>query len=392
MLGVGCWFLGAGTQGTLFPWLITVVLAEDAFRVGAAQTLAMLPALLLILVGGAYADRHDGRRVLIALHCLACVPPLVLAAALSAGHQSYSAILAYAVAMGALTAFIVPARDSLLSRVAGTDLQRTVTLTILLQTIAQVVGTAIAGTAAALGAPGVLFCQAIANLAGAFASWRLLPAPPSSSAPSRGQLAEIGAGLRELVETRRLLTVTLLAVSIGVLFLGPFLVGLPLMVRDLYAGSAPEIAGINAAMMLGMLTGAGGLLARGGVRRQGRAVLVSLLAGATALLGVSFGPPLPVVYGLVFLFGVGGGVATPAGRTLVQEAAPESHRARILSAYSMGFMGAAPIGAFAAGLLAEAFGPLTAIAVPAASMGMVIALTLFASDAWHWESGSQYDA
>jgi hypothetical protein len=57
--GVSSYFLSGGAQMVLLPWLVAVVLQESAERVGIAQSLAMLPGLLLILVGGATADRSD---------------------------------------------------------------------------------------------------------------------------------------------------------------------------------------------------------------------------------------------------------------------------------------------------------------------------------------------
>jgi MFS family permease len=386
MAGIASWFGSAGAQGTLFPWLVAIELGEPAFRVGAAQTLSMLPALFLLLVGGAIADRRDCRDILVRLHVLAVLPPLALALALQQGHQSYAVIVAYAVAMGAISAFAIPARDSLLSRVAGTDVQRAVTTSILVQTVSQIGGTLLGGAAAALGASWVLLIQAAALGAGAVVSSRLLAAPPSPRNPEAGgRLDEIRAGLAEIVSTPRLLPVNLLAVAIGLFFLGAFLVAVPLLVRDVYGGSAPEIAGVNGSMMVGMFAGAGALLARGGVRRQGRALVLSLVAGAAALITLTLEPPLSAVYGLIFLFGCCGGVAMPVGRTLIQEAAPESHRARILSAYSLGFMGAAPVGAFGMGILAEQVGPLAAISLPGFGMLTVTALVVLTTDTWRFE-------
>ena len=163
------------------------------------------------------------------------------------------------------------------------------------------------------------------------------------------------------------------------------MVAVPLLVRDVYGGSSAEIAAINGSMLLGMLAGSGGLLARGGVRRQGRAMMLSLVGGGLVLMAVSLGPPLPVVYVLIFLFGLGGGVATPVARTLVQEAAPSTRRGRILSAYNFGFIGAAPIGALAMGGLVGWLGPLAAIAIPGALMLGVTAAAALASDIWEFE-------
>ena len=168
------------------------------------------------------------------------LPPLLLAAAIVGGHQSYAAIVGYAVAMGVVSAFTIPARESLLSRVAGTDLQRAVTLSIALQTLLQVIGAAAGGAASSWGAGWVLSIQALANGVGAYTCWRLAPAPPVHSDAKVGRVAEIRAGLGELVATPSLLTVTLLSVAIGVLFLGPFLVAFPLMIRTCTGAARPR--------------------------------------------------------------------------------------------------------------------------------------------------------
>lgn len=78
----------------------------------------------------------------------------------------------------------------------------------------------------------------------------------------------------------------------------------------------------------------------------------------------------------------------PTGRTLVQEAAAPSHRARILSIYSLGFMGAAPIGALSMGALADAIGLVPAILPPAVSMLVFVGVLVLATDIWNFEGAS----
>jgi MFS family permease len=141
-------------------------------------------------------------------------------------------------------------------------------------------------------------------------------------------------------------------------------------------------------MMLGMLGGTGLLFARGGVERQGRALILSLMVGAFVLAGFSLAPPEPALYAMIVMFGAGGGIAMPTGRTLVQEAASANQRARVLSIYSLGFMGAAPFGALSMGFLAEAFGARTAVLVPAALMLTALAATTLLTDIWSFTSSS----
>src|SRR5262245_23363120 len=66
--GVAAWFGGFGMQGVLFSWLVVGELNLDGRWVGIAQSASMVPNFVLILLGGALADRLDRRGLLIRLH------------------------------------------------------------------------------------------------------------------------------------------------------------------------------------------------------------------------------------------------------------------------------------------------------------------------------------
>jgi hypothetical protein len=66
----------------------------------------------------------------------------------------------------------------------------------------------------------------------------------------------------------------------------------------------------------------------------------------------------------------------------VQKAAPESHRARVLSLFQLGLMGGAPIGAFLIGYLTAFAGPRAAAVYPAACMLLILAWLWSRSDLW----------
>src|SRR5262245_45092871 len=128
LAGIASWFSSLGMQNIVFTWLVTVVLHEPAARVGIAQMSLMAPAILFMILGGAVADRADVRRLLVRGHLLVAMPPLLLAAATTQGWLSYGALIAYALAVGTLGAFVLPARDAILGRVAGKDLGRAVAI------------------------------------------------------------------------------------------------------------------------------------------------------------------------------------------------------------------------------------------------------------------------
>lgn len=78
MFGTGSWFLAFGIQGVMFAWLVTMVLRESPEMVGLAQMTLLLPAMLLMLVGGSLADRFGGRRMAVVAQLASVVAPLML--------------------------------------------------------------------------------------------------------------------------------------------------------------------------------------------------------------------------------------------------------------------------------------------------------------------------
>ena len=119
-----------GIQIVLYPWLVAVMLNESPTRVGIAQMASQLPMLLLILFGGWLGDRLDQRRLLIGLNAMMALPPLAMYFVFELGWFNYTVLFCWALVGGTFAAFVQPARDALLNRVAGPDIQRVVTLTV----------------------------------------------------------------------------------------------------------------------------------------------------------------------------------------------------------------------------------------------------------------------
>ena len=290
---------------------------------------------------------------------------------MSIGLLSFPLLIAFALALGTVTAFGMPARDMLLSEVAGSDMMRAVTGLTLAQWGSQAVGNLLGSsarwieTAPALCIPALIFAVGIAPL-------RRVPAPAARAAgprPSARQtLHEIGEGLREVAHSPVLRPIMLLVSSVGIFFMGPFMVVLPLLVRDFFGGDVAQLSLLGAAFPAGIILGSLVLLARGGLRRKGRAQLISLYAGSVALAGIGLGLAFPGTLAAIFVWGISASVFMNAGRTLFQAAAPPTHRGRVLSIYALGFMGSAPLGALLSGLLADAVGPLATCWICALAM------------------------
>lgn len=387
MTGQAFYFAAMGVQGVLFPWLVAVRLQETPERVGIAQMLSTLPLLVLVLFGGALADRRDCRRLLIHLQLMLAVPPFGLALLIGLDLLSYSALIVYAFAIGSLGAFVMPARDTLLTRVAGGDVQRAVTTATGVQFTSQIAGLALGGIASFVGAVPLLVVQGLAMAAGGLAAFRLSPVPPAAAAGTAARTwSDIRDGVRQTWRSPQIRPVILYMFATGLLFLGFYMVVLPLLVRDVYHGGSAAFAVVNVCFMSGVGIAAFLLNRFVRIRRQGRAMMLSSCGGAVVTLLIHFGPPLVVVDGLCLIWGMIAGVSMTMARTLVQVSAPDSHRARILSVYHLGFLGGAPIGSFAMGFVVEQVGVLNAALVPAAGL-VVLWLPLFArTGLWRLEA------
>ncbi len=376
--GVATWFGGFGMQQVLFAWLVVGELQAEARWVGVAQSASMVPNFLLILVGGAVADRRDRRGLLIRLHLLATALALGLVAVVASGALSLPLLIAYALAIGSVSAFVMPSRDALLSDVTGANVMRAVTALTLVQWSAQAAGSLVGGSARWIGTVPALGLLAATYLAGAPTLARLRKAPPRPGGPHAAlRLADLLVGVREVLRSPRLRPVAILVTAVGALFVGPMMVVFPLLIRDHYAGGVGSLGLLQMCFPVGTILGSLVLLARGGIRRKGLAQIGALVAGSFCLGAVGFGLPLWGTLFLVMLWGVGAAVFMNAGRTVFQEQAPPERRGSVLSVYMLGFLGASGlIGAPVSGFLAGWIGPLATCFAACGTMLAVVAVVL----------------
>lgn len=386
LTGTALFLIPGGVQVVLFPWLVAVFLHESPTRVGLAQMAAQLPMLLFILWGGWLGDRVDQRRLLISLNAAMVLPPLIVAALFSQGYFSYTLLICWALVGGTFAAFVQPARDALLNRVAGEDVQRVVILTVGVQFGVQIIGFALGSTADQIGPTILLLIMAAFMLAAAFATARIPVMPPMPKQPVQHPLTAIAEGIRLAWRDDAIRPAIVQTFSVGIFFAGAYMVLLPLMVRDIYGGGSAEIAGSFAANMLGTVVVTFTLMRIARVSRPGRALLIGAAVSSSVLFVLFFELPQWLFYTVIFFWGCCGGVGMTMSRTIVQEAAVASHRARVMSVYSLGMMGGMPIGSFTLGVVTEWIGVRNAVLVPVIGMLAILVYLRLRTRLWNVQS------
>lgn len=388
-LATGTWFAAHGAQNVLFAWLVAMVLREPPRMVGVAQMALLAPVTLLMLVGGGVADAAGGRRVAMVAQSVAVLPAAGLLLALGLDAVDFPVMIAFAVAMGCATAFVTPARDGLLNVVAQGRIQRAVVLVGLAQYGMLGLGFLVAGLADRVGAGAVLGFQMIVLLIGV-AAYARLPrgAPLRYALPSAREVADaVAQGCRTVLRSPVMRAVVVQNMAMGVFFMGSYIVTVPLLIREVYAGSSAQLALVNASNMLGLVAAMLMLLFAGDLRRPGRALLLAHAVGCVFLATAGLGFGIWTVALSLWLWGACGGVAMSMSRAMMQEAAPSGQRSRVMAFFSFSFMGAGPVGALLCGQLVSLLGPQWALAVACAALMAVLAVMANRSALWNLRGG-----
>ncbi len=355
-----------GAQLVILPWLAVNELQLPANQVGWVQSAVLFPSLLLMLVGGAVADksRRGGLLPLLYLVMVACHGAMLWI--LNAGGLQLLSVLAYAASLGAVAAFIQPLRDRVLPQLiqAPSALQSSVVKVSLCIYVAQAFGVVLAGQVDGLSFQVIILIQALALsicalfLLGLLRFSSTVKADENVPSATGSASVSIGDGMKFVRRHPVLKHLIALVGFNGFMHIGVFVVALPLLSRDIYQQDALHFAGLQLAFVLGSVVATLMILRRGAVDQPGRAILFSLLYTGIIMLAISAKPTLTGLFLLVFAWGVVAGVSASLGKALLQQQVDDSFRGRALSIYHLALFGGAPLGALVCGYAVQYHGAL----------------------------------
>ncbi|MFF4343943.1 MFS transporter [Kitasatospora sp. NPDC001540] len=345
---------------------------------GVVMAARIVPIVLLLVLGGAAADRLGPRRTMLGSDGLRCATQAATAALLFAGHGTVWALAALMVLWGLGEAVFLPALDALLPRlVPAAELADANALLGIARNGAAVAGPALAGLLTATAGPGwVLLLDAATYAAGlaALAPLRVPAAPGAAAGP--GLLAELRDGWGEFRSRRWLWASVLQGCLFNLLVWAPFLVLGPVLARE-HLGGAGGWGAVMGAYGAGAVLGGLVLLGRR-PRRPLRTVLVVTAGWALPSGALALGGPLPLVMAAAAGAGVTSIVSGSLFSTLVQRHVPPRALGRVGAYVTLGAFAFGPVGLALAGPLAAAVGARTVLgwgaAWQVASCAAVLAL------------------
>ncbi len=346
-------------------WLI-LSLTGSGVAVGLTTALQFLPMLLFGAWGGLLADRFSKRRLLIVTQTLMALPALALFVVTSTGVVSPWMVYLAVLMIGAVNAVDNPTRQSFVFEMVGAErVVNAVSLNSVIVQAARIVGPAIAGLLIAAFGVGPCFAvNALTFVAMIVALCSMDPTRLHASPRSGHGRGAIRAGLRYVRRTPELALPLALMALVGT-FGFNFQVVLPLLARFTFGGGASVYAALVASMGVGSLLGALFVGSRG--RTDVHLIaLASAAFGALALLAALM-PSLALEVPVLALLGAAAVVFAASINSSLQLAVKPAMRGRVMSLYSVVFLGSTPIGGPLSGWLAQAYDPRLALGLAAAA-------------------------
>jgi len=346
-------------------WLI-VQLTGSGAAVGITAGLQFLPMLLFGAWGGLLADRLDKRTLLTVTQLCMALPAIALWGLTAGGAIEAWMVFALVLVRGSVLAIDNPARQAFAMELVGPErVVNAVALNSVVVHTSRIVGPATAGALIALlGVAACFFVNALTFVVMVTALRLMDPAllQRADVVPrARGQLRAALAYVRRTPALRIPLAMMVVAGLVSF----NFQVLLPLLAAETWHGTAATYATLTAAMGVGSVLGALWAGARG-------SVTPGLLVGSAALFGgaellVAFAPSFELQALALVPLGAASVTFAAGVNSSLQVAAAPSLRGRVMSLYSVVFLGSTPIGAPLVGWLAELAGPRSGLYAGAAA-------------------------
>ncbi len=353
---VGTWITRVATS-----WLV-YRLTGSALLLGVVGFCGQIPTLLLSPVAGVLVDRHDRHRILVITQVLSALQSLALALLALPGIITVGEILFLQVVQGVINAFDTPARQSFIVDMIEdrADLPNAIALNSSMVNGSRIIGPSIGGVIiAAVGEGWCFMIDAISYVAVIASLVAMHVAKKPRAEQNTKVVEELRAGflyVAQSVPMRSALLLLALVATMGM----PYSVLMPAIASSVLHGGAHTLGFLMTAAGLGALAGALYLASRNSVLGLGRAMVVATIAFGAGL--VAFSQSHVVWLSLLLLPIVGGGmmVETASTNTILQTIVEERMRGRVMSFYTMAFLGTAPLGSLLAGVAADRIGaPMT---------------------------------
>lgn len=347
---------GTWMQHIAQSWLV-YVLTKSAFYLGLISFLTSFPTLVLTLLGGVVADRYPRRNILIITQCLLCLPAIVLGFLIQLELINIWHIAIASIIIGVANAFDMPARQAFITEIVPHDM---ITKALAMQSIsfniARLAGPILAGFIVAnLNFYTCFYLNALSFLPLILILLSIRPPFVSNMQEDSTFIKSLKEGFWFLKNNMKILY-TICAVGIFTLFGLSFTTIIPVI-----AGEILDV-GVKGFGVIVSSIGGGALLAgviitlKKDVKEKLNYVFKASLLFSISLLGVAFSKDIYFTIFLNFIIGFALVNFFIISNSFIQQKTEQRLRGRVMSFFTLVFLGFTPIGNLVTGFLVEKFG------------------------------------
>jgi MFS family permease len=351
--------IGTWMQNIAMSWMV-YRLTGSAFLLGFVSFLNQAPSIFLTPFGGVIADRFDRRKLLLFTQIASMVQAVILAVLALTSTANVWNISILSFFLGLVNAIDAPVRQAFVVQLVDDkkDLSNAIALNSAMFNAARLIGPAIAGLAIAAAGEGICFA---ANGVSYIAVILALIAIRAGHSHLRSKVKspKVLAHLKEgVVYSWRSIPIRYLIVMMALVsFLGmSYIVMMPIIAKDVLHGGSHTQGFLMSCAGLGALSGAIYLASRKTVVGLLRKIPYAVLMMGAGIAGLSFSRSFPLSSALLFFVGLGMVIFMGACNTIIQTIVDEDKRGRVMSLYTLAFMGLTPFGSLLVGLLSGSFG------------------------------------
>jgi len=352
--------IGTWMQNVAQAWLV-YRLTGSSLQLGSVTFAGQFPVFLASPLGGIVADRYNRHRVVIGTQTASMLLAFVFAGLTLTNHITVPEIFVLAILRGIVNAFDIPGRQAFLVEMVGKeDLINAIALNSSMFNGARIVGPAIAGIVVAkIGEGWCFFSDAVSYIA-VIVGLLMMQVSPREIKAMGSPVEHVIEGFRFVRETAPIRALLLLLGVVSLVAM-PYTVLMPVFADRILHGGPRGLGILMGATGLGALLGALTLATRTGVHGLGRWVTFSCAGFAVSLIVFSLSKNFWLSTVLLVPVGFCMMLQMSASNTLIQAMVPDELRGRVMSVYSMMFMGMAPWGALMGGAIADRLGAPIAI-------------------------------
>ncbi len=370
---IGTWMTQVATA-----WLV-YRLTRSVFMLGVIGFSSQIAAFLLAPAAGVLTDRWNRHRILVVTQVLSMIQSFALALLALTGVIEIWHIVLLSVVQGLTNAFDIPARQSFVVDLVQEkgDLANAIALNSSMFNGARLLGPPVAGLVIAVGGEGLCFLMDGISYLAVIGMLLAMQALPKGVGARKAHIAqEFVQGIRYAVSSVPIRLLLLLVAFVS--FMGlPYAVLMPAFSKEVLHGDPHVFGLLMGSAGLGAFVGSIYLASRRSVRGLVKLTALSAAVFGFGLMALAFSRTLWVSSGLLLVIGFGMIVQMAASNTVLQTIVDDDKRGRIMSLFTMAFIGMSPWGSLVAGGLASWVGVPRALLLSGASC--VAGAAVFAS-------------